>query len=76
MSVTRLLTKQAEQQSLLLGAKVMCLMIGIRFLTDHLNGDCYFAVHRPNHNLQRAENQLRLYLDLLAQQDQLQPLLK
>ena len=66
----------AERQSLWLGAKVMCLMIGIRFLTDHLNGDCYFAVHRPNHNLQRAENQLRLYLDLLAQQDQLQPLLK
>lgn len=66
----------AERQSLWLGAKVMCLMIGIRFLADHLNGDCYFAVHRPNHNLQRAENQLRLYLDLLAQQEQLQPLLK
>jgi Ser/Thr protein kinase RdoA (MazF antagonist) len=66
----------AERQSLWLGAKVMCLMIGIRFLADHLNGDTYFAVHRPNHNLQRAENQLRLYRDLLAQQDQLQPLLK
>ncbi len=65
----------AERQSLWLGAKVMCLMIGIRFLADYLNGDLYFAVHRPGHNLQRAENQLRLYLDLQAQQAELQALL-
>lgn len=64
----------AERQSLLLGAKVMCLMIGVRFLTDHLNGDKYFAVHRPDHNLQRAMNQLQLYRDLCRQQDTLQQL--
>ncbi len=62
---------QAEQQSLLLGAKIMCLMIGVRFLTDHLNGDVYFAVKRDNHNLQRANNQIRLYQDLLEQQTEL-----
>ena len=61
----------AEQQSLLLGAKVMCLMIGIRFLADHLNGDVYFAIKRSDHNLQRAQNQIRLYQDLIAQQSQL-----
>lgn len=66
----------AEKQSLFLGAKVMCLIIGVRFLTDHLNGDCYFAVHRTNHNLQRAENQIRLYRDLMRQQDTLMALLK
>lgn len=62
---------KAEQQSLLLGAKVMCLMIGIRFLADHLNGDLYFSVKRDNHNLQRAHNQIRLYQDLLQQQTEL-----
>ena len=66
----------AEKQSLFLGAKVMCLMIGVRFLTDYLNGDRYFAVHRPEHNRQRAENQLRLYRDLIRQQSILQPMLK
>lgn len=66
----------AERDSLLLGAKVMCLMIGIRFLTDHLNGDVYFHVHRVNHNLQRATNQFRLYQDLIAQQAELATLLK
>ncbi len=61
----------AERGSLLLGAKVMCLMIGIRFLADHLNGDVYFSIKRAEHNLQRAANQLRLYQDLLVQQDEL-----
>lgn len=61
----------AERESLFLGAQVMCLMIGIRFLADHLNGDTYFAVKRPDHNLQRAQNQIRLYQDLTAQSAQL-----
>ena len=61
----------AERHSLLLGAKVMCLMIGIRFLADHLNGDKYFAIKREQHNLQRAQNQIRLYQDLIAQEQQL-----
>ena len=39
-------------------------------------GDRYFAVHRPEHNRQRAENQLRLYRDLIRQQSILQPMLK
>ena len=51
-------------------------MIGVRFLTDYLNGDRYFAVHRPEHNRQRAENQLRLYRDLIRQQSILQSMLK
>ncbi len=34
--------------------------IGIRFLTDYLDGDKYFRVERPDHNLARARNQLKL----------------
>ena len=60
-----------EKQSLWLGARVICLMIGVRFLTDHLNGDIYFHVHHENHNLQRAANQFTLYQSLLNQQDNL-----
>lgn len=65
-----------EKQSLWLGARVICLMIGVRFLTDHLNGDVYFNVHHENHNLQRAANQFTLYQSLLAQQDKLLAYLK
>ncbi|SQH74210.1 conserved protein of unknown function [Shewanella benthica] len=59
---------QDEKASLWLGARVMCLMIGVRFLTDHLNGDIYFHIHHEKHNLARAANQFTLYKSLLEQQ--------
>ena len=34
--------------------------IGIRFLTDYLEGDKYFRTEKPEHNLIRARNQLKL----------------
>ena len=37
-----------------------------RFLTDHLQGDVYFRVDGPGHNLRRARNQIRLLELLLA----------
>lgn len=60
-----------ERASLWLGARVICLMIGVRFLTDHLNGDVYFHIHHENHNLERAANQFTLYKSLLAQEKSL-----
>jgi hypothetical protein len=35
-------------------------LIGLRFLTDHLNGDVYFRIHHPGHNLDRAKVQFKL----------------
>ena len=46
------------------GAMMMTLECGMRFLTDHLEGDVYFKIHRENHNLQRARNQLALFADM------------
>lgn len=42
------------------GAKIITMELAMRFLADHLNGDKYFKIHRPNHNLDRARCQLRL----------------
>lgn len=50
-----------EKQSLLIGIKLMPFMLGIRFLTDYLNGDQYFQTQYTHHNLVRAKNQLHLY---------------
>ena len=69
-----LITK-AEKQSFWVGAKVMCLMIGVRFLTDYLDGDNYFSIKRAGHNLDRAKNQFALYQDLLKKEDKLKALL-
>ncbi len=49
-----------EKLSLPWGARTMTLENGVRFLTDYLDGDHYFAIHRPGHNLDRARAQLAL----------------
>lgn len=55
----------AEELALLpLGAKTMTMECGIRFLTDHLDGDLYFAVHREGQNLDRARTQFKLVSDM------------
>ena len=51
---------EAEIRSLPWGARMMTLENGMRFLTDYLDGDHYFAIHRPKHNLERARAQLTL----------------
>ena len=38
----------------------MTFTIGIRFFTDYLEGDHYFKVHRPHHNLVRSRAQFAL----------------
>jgi len=44
-------------------ATIITFEIGIRFLTDYLNGDVYFATKYPQHNLDRARNQFKLVAD-------------
>ena len=53
-----------ELDTLPLGAKLMTLECGARFLADYLNGDVYFRVSRPEHNLDRARTQLWLVRDM------------
>jgi Ser/Thr protein kinase RdoA (MazF antagonist) len=48
---------------------------GLRFLTDHLDGDRYFGVSRTHHNLDRARAQLRLGRLLLDARTRLAALL-
>ncbi|MEG2002721.1 MAG: aminoglycoside phosphotransferase family protein [Clostridia bacterium] len=46
------------------GAKLMTFECGMRFLTDYLEGDTYFKIHRDKHNLDRARNQFKLVSDM------------
>lgn len=50
----------SEVRLLAFSAKLITLEIGLRFLTDHLEGDRYFKTQRPNHNLDRCRTQLAL----------------
>ena len=49
-----------EVEYLVTGGKLMTLEVGIRFLTDYLEGDVYFKTEYEDHNLVRARNQFRL----------------
>lgn len=60
---------QMEKKTLALGAKIMTLECGVRFLTDYLAGDVYFAIHRPEHNLDRCRTQFALLADMERQWD-------
>lgn len=55
---------QPEIELLPMGAKLMTLECGVRFLTDYLQGDTYFRIHRPGHNLDRTRTQFKLVADM------------
>jgi hypothetical protein len=50
----------SEQRALPFAGPLLALENAVRFLTDYLQGDRYFRIHRPEHNLDRARAQLRL----------------
>lgn len=62
---------EAEIRLLPMGAKLMTLECGMRFLADHLQNDVYFKIHRPNHNLDRARTQFKLVADMEKKWDQM-----
>jgi len=63
-----------EKEILMLpmGAKLMTLECGIRFLTDYLEGDSYFKIHRPEHNLDRCRTQFAMVKDMEDKWTQMQ----
>lgn len=60
-----------EKETLPLAAMLMTLECGIRFLTDYLDGDVYFRIHRPDHNLLRCRTQLKLVADMEKKKDEM-----
>ena len=67
---------EAEIDTLVYGAPTITLELASRFLADHINGDKYFSIHRPNHNLERARCQIRLAEDIFTKLDEMQAFLK
>lgn len=56
-----------EKSLLPFSGKLITLETAIRFLTDHLEGDVYFRIHRPGHNLDRCRTQIALVASIEAQ---------
>ena len=48
------------------GGRLLNYMQTVRFLTDYINGDTYYKIHSPKHNLIRTKAQFKLLLSLEA----------
>ncbi|MEO0332463.1 MAG: phosphotransferase, partial [Bacteroidota bacterium] len=53
-----------ERKSLHFSPNYMTFIMGLRMLTDFLQGDVYYKISDPNHNLRRASAQFKLVLEL------------
>ena len=69
LSTARNFLLPAEIAELVFSGRLITFEIGLRFLTDFIEGDVYFKTKRPGHNLDRARNQFALVRSLEAQQD-------
>ena len=65
-----------EVEMMPVGAKMMTLECGIRFLADYLNGDVYFRTEWADQNLCRARTQLKLVADMESKWDQMHRIVK
>jgi len=65
-----------EKELLVVASKVIVFEQGIRFLTDHLNGDTYYKVHREGHNLDRCRTQFTLLESIENQEPAMEGLLR
>ncbi|MCC8016290.1 MAG: aminoglycoside phosphotransferase family protein, partial [Clostridiales bacterium] len=67
---------QCEKDNLAFSALLMTFECGMRFLTDYLNGDTYFKIDYPTHNLVRAKNQFALVSDMEKHMDEMNNIIK
>jgi len=66
------LLTQAELDNLAFSGWLITYEQALRFLGDYLNGDTYYKIHRPNHNLERARTQIKLIQGMEAKFEEME----
>ncbi len=67
LSETGSTLNEVEKEYLAFAPKLITYTIGVRFLTDYIDGDNYFKIHHEFHNLQRTRAQLKLVMSMEKQ---------
>ena len=62
---------RVEQENLPYAATLFPYMQAVRFLADHINGDTYYKIQYPGHNLVRTRAQWKLFLEARARMDEM-----
>lgn len=73
---TRTFLTKTEIEHLAFSAKLLTFIIGLRFLTDFIDGDKYFKIHHDRHNLQRTRAQFKLLKSMDEQYAEMQAIIK
>lgn len=65
-----------ELKHMAFSAKLLTLECGVRFLTDYLEGDTYFKIHREKQNLDRTRTQFKLVADMEEKMEQMKQIVE
>ena len=60
-----------ERENLPFAAMLSPYMQAVRFLTDHINGDTYYKIKYPGHNLVRTRAQWKLFLSASEKREEM-----
>ena len=76
LSIAHNFLNDREIDLLAFSGQLITYEIGVRFLTDHLQGDPYFKIHRDGHNLDRARAQFKLVESFTENEQKMRDILK
>jgi len=57
-------------------SKFMTFIMGIRFLTDYLEGDVYYKIKHAQHNIERARAQFKLVSEMTKNEDEMNRIIR
>jgi hypothetical protein len=69
---TRSFLTTVEKEHLPFAAALFPFMQAVRFFTDYINGDTYYKIKYPEHNLVRTRNQLKLFHSAMSKKQEMQ----
>lgn len=67
---------ETEKENLPYAAKLFPYMQAVRFFTDYINGDTYYKIQYPEHNLVRTRAQIRLLESVEAHEEEMKEFIK
>lgn len=76
LSETGKTLNDVEKDYLAFAPKLITYTIGVRFLTDFIDGDNYFKIHHEFHNRQRTRAQLKLVMSMEEQYGEMQKIIR
>ena len=76
LSKTARTMTETEVETLALSAFVLTAELATRFLADYLDGDLYFNIKSPDHNLVRTRCQIALAKDMLKKMEEMESIVR